>query len=199
MAITMASRSGEWTLTETARLLGEPQHRLIYFCEKGVVRPDVEDARGRGSSRRFSGRNVLEFAVALRLRDLELPATVVGAVIYVLRAFERSMRKQIPDFLLPDSLRDQGAPDLRVVIGDGRWLYFTLRARGSALKVYGGLDLGKLGSSRKNMSAVERELSRPQQPESSGTSEEFGGPEGSSHARVEVSITRIARDLRLEN
>jgi DNA-binding transcriptional MerR regulator len=79
----MAERPGNWTLTEAARLLGEPQHRLIYLCEKGVVEPDVQDAGGRGSSRRFSNRNLLEFAVALRLRELELPAAVIAAVVHV--------------------------------------------------------------------------------------------------------------------
>ena len=90
MAIITVGNSGEWTLTEAARILGKPQHRLIYLCEKGVVQPDVQDAEGRGSSRRFSARNLLEFAVALRLRDLEIAASFVGAVIHVLRAFERS-------------------------------------------------------------------------------------------------------------
>jgi hypothetical protein len=37
MSATMADRPKEWTLTEAARLLVEPQHRLIYPCEKGVV------------------------------------------------------------------------------------------------------------------------------------------------------------------
>ena len=192
-------REGEYTLSQAARLLGEAQHRLIYLCEKGVVQPDLQDAEGRGSSRRFSGRNLLEFAVALRLRELEIPASFVGAVIYVLRIFERSVRKRLPGFHLPESLRDPGAPDLRVVIGDGRRLYFMLGAGGSPPKVYGDLDLRELDTSRKNTRALERELARPKPSASSGTSQEFGGPEGSKHARVEVSITGIARDLRLES
>lgn len=191
-------REGEYTLSQAARLLGEAQHRLIYLCEKGVVQPDLQDAEGRGSSRRFSGRNLLEFAVALRLRGLEIPASFVGAVIYVLRAFERSLRKRLPGFHLPESLRDPRAPDLRVVIGDGRRLYFTVGAGGSPPKVYGDLDLRELDASRKSSRALERELAHPKPSASSGTSQEFGGPEGSRHARVEVSITRIARDLRLE-
>jgi hypothetical protein len=72
MSISMGKQSEQWTLTEAAGLLREPQHRLIYLCEKGVVRPDYEDAKGRGSSRRFSARNLLEFAVALRLREFEI-------------------------------------------------------------------------------------------------------------------------------
>src|SRR3990172_507062 len=106
MPITMANASGEWTLTEAARALGEPRHRLIYLCEKGVVQPDLQEAEGRGSSRRFSARNLLEFAVAMRLRDLELPAGLVAAVVHVLRAFEGAVRKQIAEFHLPGSLRD---------------------------------------------------------------------------------------------
>src|SRR5438093_10425565 len=99
----MALSSREWTLTKAARSLEEPQHRLIYLCEKGVVQPDLQDAEGRGSSRRFSARNLLEFAVALRLRELEISATFVGAVIHVLRIFERSVRRQLPAFHLPES------------------------------------------------------------------------------------------------
>ena len=192
-------REGVYTLSQVARLLGEPQHRLIYLCEKGVVQPDIQDAEGRGSSRRFSGRNLLEFAVALRLRELEIPASFVGAVIHVLRVFEKSVRRQRPEFHLPESLRDPRAPDLRVVIGNGRRLYFTLGASGSPPKVYGDLDLRELDPSRKSTRALERELARPRPAARSGTSQQFGGPEGSRHARVEVSITRIAWDLRLQS
>jgi hypothetical protein len=45
----MEAKPDVWTLTQAARLLGEPQHRLIYLCEKGVVVPDFQDAEGRGS------------------------------------------------------------------------------------------------------------------------------------------------------
>src|ERR1035441_4535125 len=69
----------EWSLAQISRLLQEPQHRLIYLCEKRAVVPDRGDARGRGSSRGFSERNILEFALALRLRRLELPVPVVAA------------------------------------------------------------------------------------------------------------------------
>ena len=101
----MVRKVGDWTLTETARLLEEPQHRLIYLCEKDVVEPDVQDAEGRGSSRRFSNRNLLEFAVALRLRDLELPATMIAAVVHALRVLENAAKRKLSGFHLPESLR----------------------------------------------------------------------------------------------
>ena len=87
--------SSELSLPEIARVLGEKEHRLIYLCEKGVVVPDIQDARGRGTSRLFSKRNVLEFAVALRLRESMLPATVAAAVVDILRALERKLRREI--------------------------------------------------------------------------------------------------------
>jgi len=193
------SGKGEYTLSQAARLLGEPQHRLIYLCEKGVVQPDVQDAEGRGSSRRFSARNLLEFAVALRLRDLEIAASFVGAVIHVLRAFELSVRKRIADFRLPESLRDPQATDLRVIIGDGARLYFSLGTGGSTKKVYGGIDLREPASSKKGLRALERDLARPKALAPSATSGGFGGPEGSRQARVELSVTRIAQELRLDD
>jgi len=196
----MAHEAGDWTLTEAARLLGEPQHRLIYLCEKGVVEPDVQDAEGRGSSRRFSSRNLLEFAVALRLRDLELPATLIGVVVHVLRAFEGAVGREIRGFHLPESLRAKDAPDLRVVIGDGRRLYFTLGAGGGLPKVYGGIDLDDLkepnGAGR---SRAKLRLVKPATPAGGGRgADEFGGPERSRHTRVEISVTRIAQDLPLD-
>ena len=94
-----------WTLSESARLLGQPQHRLIYLCEKGVIVPDLGDAHGRGSSRRFSARNLLEFEIALKLRELTVPVGSIAAILYALRAFEAKVAEQIPGFSLPDGLR----------------------------------------------------------------------------------------------
>ena len=37
-----------FTLSQIARRLDVPQHRLIHLCEKGVVVPEVHDATGRG-------------------------------------------------------------------------------------------------------------------------------------------------------
>lgn len=201
MTTKLKSTAGDWTLTEAARLLGVPQHRLIYLCEKGVVAPDLQDAEGRGSSRRFSNRNVLEFAVALRLRDLELPAAMIAAVIHVLRGFERAVGREFSGFRLPESLQTSGAPDLRVVIGDGRRLYFTLAVGTRPPKVYGGIDLedlkaptNKRGGRRPNLKLVKQGDTGRRR---SGSAE-FGGPEGSRHTRVEVSITHIAQDLALD-
>ena len=197
----MALSDREWTLTEAARSLGEPQHRLIYLCEKGVVQPDLEDAKGRGSSRRFSGRNLLEFAVALRLRELELPASVIGAITHTVRAFERKVQDQLHAFRLPESLRGPAAPDLRVLISDGR-LYLSLGTGKRAPKVYGGIELKRFVSGKASSSDLQRALAplpSPKRPRRHGPSGDgLGLPDGGTHTRVEISITSIAQELRLE-
>jgi hypothetical protein len=183
----------EWTLTEAARSLGEPQHRLIYLCERGVVHPDLEDAKGRGSSRRFSARNLLEFAVALRLREFALPATVIGAVTHTLRSFERKVQGQLPAFRLPDSLRGAGAPDLRVLISDGR-LYLSLSTRKTMPTLYGGIELKRLAAGKADLPRALTPL-----PSSKHVRPlRHGDGNGGIRARMEISITTIAQELRLE-
>ncbi len=177
----------EWTLSEAARLLGEPQHRLIYLCEKGVVQPDLQDAEGRGSSRRFSARNLLEFAVALRIRELGIPASVVGAVLHVLRGFERTIGKQLTGFKLPGSLLVEGAPELKVIIGDDQRLYFSLGKGKARAKTYGGISIQDLVGKADDPNGFKKSLR--------GVGKET--KPGQLLAKVEVSVTGIAKDLGL--
>lgn len=184
----------DWTLPESARLLGQPQHRLIYFCEKNVLAPDFGDARGRGSSRRFSSRNLLEFEVALKLRELTVPVGSIAAILYALRAFEGRVARQIPGFSLPGGLRTGQAPDLRVIVTDEGRLYFSLGRGAASPKLYGGIDFERLAASRRT-----RRRSRTRM---GGPSLELPALAGSrtadkAKARIEVSVTRIARDLDL--
>jgi hypothetical protein len=183
----------EWTLAQVSRLLHEPQHRLIYLCEKGAVAPDLGDARGRGSSRVFSERNILEFALVLRLRKLELPVTVVAAVVRVLRRFADVVRTSEPGFDIVTSLRGPNAVDLRILVKDGEQLFFLLAASTGPAKLFGPVDFRKFGARRPP--PVPRRIHElsPQTPQSG-----FGGPEGSKEARIEVSVTEVAKGLRLD-
>lgn len=183
----------EWTLPEIAKALQEPQHRLIYLCEKGVVIPDLAEARGRGSSRRFSKRNLLEFQLALRLRRLALPVGVVQAITHTLRRFAETTRAADPSFDIVDSLRRPGAVDLRILVKDGDRLYFSIARGEKKPRLFGGVDFQKLVRSKGDAPAIGAEVS-PSASESVGS---FGGPEGSRQARIEVSVTEIARSLEL--
>jgi hypothetical protein len=181
-------RQAEWTLSEAARLLSEPQHRLIYLCEKKVVIPDHGEAEGRGSSRRFSARNLLEFALALKLRNLTIPVGTMVGVVYVLRGFERTVAQQRAGFDLVTGLRAPAAPELRIIISDGEQLYFLLGGKNEQAKLFGGIDFQRLATG-------ERQRISPRELHPRGDS--FGGPEGSRYTRLEVDVTRLAKDLPL--
>jgi DNA-binding transcriptional MerR regulator len=183
----MDGQQAEWTLSEAARLLGEPQHRLIYLCEKGVVQPDLQDAEGRGSSRRFSARNLLEFGVALRLRELGIPASVIGAVLHVLRGFERAIGKKLSGFKMPESLAVAGAPELKVIIGDDQRLYFSLELGKGEAKTYGGISI-------QDSVVSGHDSDQPKKP-LRGVGKE--AKPGQLLAKVEVSVTGIAKELGL--
>lgn len=187
-----------WTLTQAARVLDEPQHRLIYLCEQGVVRPEHGDAQGRGSSRVFSARNLLQLALALHLRQLQIPVWVLAAVANALTAFEEVVRTEEPRFRLPASLLGDFAPDLRIVIGDGRLLYL-LCGWGGTPRVFGGVDLQPLRTDRLALEDLRQGSQFMERLDvSSQEGADFGGPEGSRYWRLEVGVTRVARDLRLD-
>lgn len=178
----MSIMVGEWSLSEIARLLAQPQHRLIYLCEKGAIVPDLGKAHGRGSSRRFSARNVLEFAVALQLRSLALPVDTVGAILYALRSFEASVRRDMPGFDLVEDLKRRDAPELRVLLAEGPRVYFSLAAGVDAPRLFGGIDLPARRGAR----------ARP--------IPELKSAPGSldTGAKLEVNVTDIAKGLVLK-
>ena len=181
-------RQREWTLSEAARLLQVPQHRLIYFCEKGVIVPDLGDAEGRGSSRRFSARNLLEFALALKLRELTIPVGTAAAIVHVLRGFEKTVAEHLGGFGLAEGLRKKGGPELRIIISDGECLYFTLGVGNRKPKLFGGIDFRQLTSQGKRTRVSRHKLQ---------ARDKFGGPEGSRYARIEIDLSRLAKDLPL--
>ncbi len=185
-----------YSMTDAARILAEPAHRLIYLCEQGVVVPDVQESEGRGTSRLFSARNLFDFAVALRLRDASLPVGAVRAVLRLLRSFEREVASRLPRFEVPGSLREGEAPDLRLIVGDGRHLYYSLGVGGKPATLFGPIDLSHTGKTG-NRPRARLAVVRPSPSESSRARPDFGGDDGSRFSRLEVSITRIAQALDL--
>jgi len=175
-----------WTLTEAAKLLDVPQHRLIHLCEQKVVVPDLRDARGRGSSREFSNRNLFDFAVALAMRGLELPVSYVRAVLGVLRTFESQAKTLLGDFVLPDSLLAPGAPRVSLVILDGQRLYFRLTSGAKRPTLFGGVDIRHPGSrGRGRQHAGVGHVA----PEKAADAIRF------ARTKTEVDLSRIATEL----
>ncbi len=175
-----------FTVTQATKLLRVPQHRLIHLCEEEVIVPELGDTRGRGSSRRFSERNLYEFAIALEMRRLEIPVSFVRAVLHVLRTFEAEVRRTTRDFALPQSIRPVGAPQLSLFIIDGERLYFALRGPKSAQLIFGGVEIPRpsvSGRARHHRPAGRlRRLRGQALPRLART-------------RVEIDLSAIARDL----
>jgi DNA-binding transcriptional MerR regulator len=187
-------QTSSFTLSEIAKRLDVSQHKLIHLCEKGVVVPEIHDAAGRGSSRVFSANNFLELAVTLRLRDVMIPVNVAGAIVHVLRRFGEELQAVPGGLSLLESLRSPTSPELRIIISDGEAIYFSLAQRGTKAKLFGGIPLAPLASGGSAWDATVEER---------GTRvvagrNVFGGPEGSKFARLELSVTAIARALPLE-
>jgi len=168
-----------YTLQEVQEKLKEPQHRLIHLCEKGVVIPDFEDAQGRGTMRRFSERNLFEFALALELRRFTLPVAYLVPIIKVLRAFETYAAKQIEVFSLPKSLQNKPSVKLNLIITDGEHLFFTLKHKGET-RYIGGLDLESVQRNKQPLSHAKVSLE---------------DPTFSFTSRFEVDLNKIAQAL----
>ena len=136
-------RKKEYTLTEVCKLLQEPQYRLIYYCEAKVVIPDKSDAKGRGSSRRFSERNLFEFLVALTLSEFHVPAKISAKIVITLRMLEKEIEKLLPEFQWPSALTDSNSPQIDILITNGTRLFFVLNFANTRSIVLGGVDLNK--------------------------------------------------------
>ncbi len=176
----------EWTLSEVARLLHEPQHRLIYLCEKKVVIPDFSDAQGRGSSRRFSARNIFEFSVALLLSEFHFPANISANFLYAVRSFEASVKKNgMKDFSLPFSLMNASSPEITALICKGTILYFSLGLPGQLKQVFGGVDISEKGTGANHFAA------------SGESNSVIDLTKKSNIARFEFNLTKTAQTLEI--
>ena len=131
----------EWTLTQIANLLGRPQYKLIYLCEKGVIVPDGVDAKGRGSSRRFSARNLFEFMVAFTLGDFHVPTNITTNLLRALRSFDKHLAKKYPLLKLPYSLTYTDCPEVKAILVKGTYLYFSIGQAKKQVVYIGGINL----------------------------------------------------------
>lgn len=182
-----------YTLSELARRLDTSQHRLIHLCEKGVIVPEVSDAAGRGSSRAFSSLNYLELAVALRLRDMFVPVSVLRGIVHVLRGFGRQLERTTGAGPFVDQLREPNSPELRIILSDGTHLFFSLGSDRESARLFGGIPLDKLVAGKSGRAGA-TETAPSQMSEPTGATG-FGGPEGSEFVRLELSVNAVARSL----
>ena len=175
-----------FTLTQAAKALRVPQHRLIHLCEEAVVVPEIREAQGRGSRREFSERNLFEFAIALEMRRLEVPVSFVKAVLHVLLTFETEVRRNRPDFILPGSIRAANGPHLSLFIVNGEHLYFALGAPKAAQVMLGGVEIPH--PSVRGRARRHRPIGRLRPVDADRMLAD-------ARTRTEINLSAIARDL----
>ncbi len=135
----------------------------------------------------------------LRVRELQVPASTLGTLVYLLQAFELAIEAEDPRFALPWSLREDDSPDVRIVIGDGRRVYVSFaRQCDERPTIYGNIDLATFSGGERAEDGEKPPDALRVHSAPSPARGEFGGPEGSQFFRVEVSVTRIAQRLRLD-
>ena len=182
----------EFTLTEISNLLQVPQHRLIYYCEAKVVIPDKSDAKGRGSSRRFSKLNLLEFLVALTLSEFHVPANISVKIFVTLRMFVKEVRKQIPKFELLSSLAKANSLQIDLLITNGTRLFFILNPSGVSSVVLGGVDLKKDNQEMKLVNIESTNLGNDNRLEFEDLIHNVSG----GNAFFKLNLTQTAKDLK---
>ncbi len=181
----------EYTLTEVSKLLQLPQHRLIYLCEANVIIPDRSDAKGRGSSRRFSDRNLLEFLVAVTLSEFHVPANISVKIITTVRMFAKEVEKLLPNFQFPSSLTDAHAPQINLLITNGTRLFLVLDLVDARPIVLGGVDL-KMQTQETELVNIEVAFN---QGENQINVEQIIHQVSSSNAFFSLNLTQTAIDL----
>ena len=181
----------EWTLTQIANLLGRPQYKLIYLCEKGVILPDGVDARGRGSSRRFSTRNLFEFMVAFTLSDFHVPTNITKNLLQALRSFDKYLTKKYPLLKLPYSLTYPNCPEVKAILIKGTYLYFEIGQADKSAVYIGGINLM---DDDRNLTSFGFDAHIPETENSVRRVKTL--PDDAGVAFFELNLSQIAKDVR---
>ena len=184
--------SKEWTLTQIAKLLCQPQYKLIYLCEKGVILPDGVDAKGRGSSRRFSARNLFEFMIAFTLGDFHIPTKITTNLLRALRSFEKHLAKKYPLLKLPYSLTYPDCPEVKAILIKGSYLYFAIGKANKPVIYIGGINLMEYD---KNPTSLSFDAYMPETEFSVNRVESL--PIEAGIAYFELNLSQIAKEIPL--
>lgn len=74
-----------FTAGEASKLTGIPYGRLDYWARSGFLKPGVAGAKGRGSRRFYSFRDLVALRAAKELREMGVPLQTLRKVVGYLR------------------------------------------------------------------------------------------------------------------
>ena len=182
----------EWTLTQIANLPCRPQYKLIYLCEKGLIVPDGVDAKGRGSSRRFSARNLFEFMVAFALGDFHVPTYITTNLLHALRSFDKHLAKIFPMLKLPYSLTYPDCPEVKAILIKGTYLYLSIGQVNKPVVYTGGINLMEID---RDFTSIGFDANVPETEISVQRVDTL--PDEAGVAILELNLSQIAKDVPL--
>ena len=84
------------------RLVGISYRQLDYWARTDLIKPSVQDARGSGSQRLYSFRDVVQLKVIKRLLDAGMSLKKIRQAVEILRQQLRSQRPLADVTLLSD-------------------------------------------------------------------------------------------------
>lgn len=109
----MSERTAEegWSGQKTAEVVGITYRQLDYWARTNLVRPSLVDAKGSGSRRRYSYRDLLELKVIKRLLDAGIKLELVREVFIY-------MRENLGEDITTANLVIQGSKTVLIQTGD---------------------------------------------------------------------------------
>jgi hypothetical protein len=96
---------------------------------------------------------------------------------------------------LADSLRDDRAPALGIIISDGQTIYFSLGAADKQPRLFGGIPLDELEG---DAAAWDGQIEAVRFRGNARNGAAGLGPEHSRYGRLELSVTAIAQALPID-
>ncbi|UCG80778.1 MAG: MerR family transcriptional regulator [Desulfobacterales bacterium] len=66
---------------QVAAILDMKPHTIQLYTDRGLVKPDVDAPKGRGTRRRYSQRNILELAMIRELGSMGVPLNIVKDIL----------------------------------------------------------------------------------------------------------------------
>lgn len=89
---------------QVARILGITDRTVWFYTEQGIVTPEVSNPKGKGTTRLYSWRNVLEISIARKLAGHGLRLERIRSVLNKLKGTVLTA----PLFIATTFLKDDG-------------------------------------------------------------------------------------------
>ena len=76
-----------YTKNQVHDLTGLSARLVQYYTERGIISPEIDEGLGRGKVRRYSKKNVVEFAILKGLSDYGMTFSIIENVFSLMRSY----------------------------------------------------------------------------------------------------------------